>query len=242
MSLANRPSATVPPLVAGEHLDRATFHERYEQMPTGTRAELIGGVVYMPPPVGPEHGDWNTPAVLWLALYEAATPGVRVSVNASTALDDLGEPQPDVSLRILPEYGGQTRSEPGYLVGPPQLVVEVARTSRELDLGSKKEDYRRAGVSEYIVMALEPNELFWFVRRGSRFIALKPDQDGIYRSRIFPGLWLDVEGLWRRDLNRLRTALEAGLASPEHADLVARLAESKRRLEAGSESGQGSGG
>src|SRR5688572_13850889 len=97
-----------PPLVAGQRLDRVTFHERYERMPPNTRAELIGGVVYMPSPLSPDHGDVNAHIVSWLVGYERATRGVRVTINASTLLDDLGETQPDVSLRILPEYGGQT--------------------------------------------------------------------------------------------------------------------------------------
>ena len=41
----------LPPLVAGQHLDQPTFHERYEAMPPETWAELVGGVVYMPSPV-----------------------------------------------------------------------------------------------------------------------------------------------------------------------------------------------
>ena len=44
-----------PPLVAGQRLDRVTFHERYERMPPNTRAELIGGVVYMPSPLSYDH-------------------------------------------------------------------------------------------------------------------------------------------------------------------------------------------
>jgi Putative restriction endonuclease len=36
----------LPPLVASQHLDQPTFHERYEAMPPETRSELVGGVVY----------------------------------------------------------------------------------------------------------------------------------------------------------------------------------------------------
>jgi hypothetical protein len=58
MSTLERPNRDVlPPLEAGQRLDRATFHERYETMPPGTRAELVGGVVYMPSPLGIEHGE-----------------------------------------------------------------------------------------------------------------------------------------------------------------------------------------
>ena len=46
----------LPTLVEGQRLDQPTFHALYEAMPPGTRAELINGVVFMPNPVGLEHG------------------------------------------------------------------------------------------------------------------------------------------------------------------------------------------
>jgi hypothetical protein len=60
-------SATLAPLVEGQRHDQATFHDRYEQMPPGTRAELINGVVHMPSPVGPEHGRAVVLALVWLS-------------------------------------------------------------------------------------------------------------------------------------------------------------------------------
>jgi hypothetical protein len=42
----------IPPLEAGDRLDQRAFHERYERMGPGVRAELIGGEVHMPSPVG----------------------------------------------------------------------------------------------------------------------------------------------------------------------------------------------
>jgi hypothetical protein len=58
--------AALPPLVDGERLDRATFHERYEAMPPETRAELIGGVVVMRSPVGVRHWDVSTNLIGWV--------------------------------------------------------------------------------------------------------------------------------------------------------------------------------
>ncbi len=97
MSTRERPgwTASVAPLVEGQRLDQATFHERYEQMPPETRAELINGVVYMPSPLGPEHGRAAVPAPVWLSYYQENTPGVEVLDNTSTVLDVRGEPQPD---------------------------------------------------------------------------------------------------------------------------------------------------
>jgi Uma2 family endonuclease len=228
MSTINRPeSVAAPPLVAGQRLDQATFHERYEQMPSGTRAELIGGFVYMPSPLSPDHGDLTLPAVLWLGHYERFTPGVRGTVNTSTALDDRGEPQPDLSLRILPEFGGQTRTDPRFIVGAPELVIEIARSSRAIDLGPKREDYERAGAREYLVIALDPDEIHWHIRRGDRFEMLQPGPDGWFRSEVFPGLWLNPVALFRRDLSALTAALDQGLASPEHQAFVEHLARNQ---------------
>src|SRR5690349_20544412 len=64
MSTINRPKS--PPLKAGQRLDRATFHERYEAMPPETRAELIGGLVYMPSPLSLGHGRRDTRMTYWL--------------------------------------------------------------------------------------------------------------------------------------------------------------------------------
>ena len=49
------------------------------------------------------------------------------------------------------------------------------------------------------------------------------DPDGFYRSKIFPGLWLDPAALIRGKPPTVSAALQFGLASPEHADFVARL-------------------
>jgi Uma2 family endonuclease len=230
MSLIDHPTpSTAPPLVAGERLDRATFHNRYEQMPEGTRAELVGGVVYMPSPLRLDHGDTNHCVDMWLGYYEESTSGVRTSLNASTFLCDEGEPQPDLLMRILPECGGQTRVIDGYLDGPPELVVEISRSSRTFDLGPKYLDYERAGVLEYIVVGLEPDEVFWHVRRDDRFARVAPDADGLFRSAVFPGLWLDPEALFASDRRRLRSVVEQGVATPEHAAFVAKLAAAKQR-------------
>ena len=104
------------------------------------------------------------------------------------------------------------------------MVVEIARSSRSYDLKEKKADYERAGVLEYLVVELDPNRIHWFVRRGKHFKRLSPGPDGIYRSTVFPGLWLDAQSLFAEDRPRLIEVLEQGLATPEHAAFVAKLA------------------
>jgi Uma2 family endonuclease len=211
-------------LVEGQHLDQPTFHALYEAMPPGTRAELINGVVYMPSPVGPDHGVAHVPVIVWLDYYAEQTPGLQVMDNATAVLGRKSEPQPDALLRILPEFGGKTRVEKKFLAGPPELVVEVSHATRYVDLGPKLKDYQRAGVLEYVVRALEPDEVFWFVREGGILVPWALGEDGLYRSVNFPGLWLDPQALLRGDRRRLREVVDLSCATPEHAAFVAKLA------------------
>ena len=226
MSTIERQASTLPPLVDGERLSRAEFHERYEAMPPGTRAELIEGVVHiMASPLGPSHGSTHADVMLWLGVYRARTPDVKVFDNASTILDDEAEPQPDAILRIEPVCGGRMWMEGKYLAGGPELIVEVADTSRTIDLGPKRRDYERTGVQEYVVVALDPEEVYWHVRRGDNLVSVPAGADGLYRSEVFPGLWLDPDALLASDASGLLAALEPGLRTPEHEQFVARLAE-----------------
>jgi Uma2 family endonuclease len=218
-----------PPLEAGDHLDQKTFHERYEAMGDGLRAELIGGVVYIPSPLKPRHGRMHALVMRWLAEYEEDTPGTEVLDNTTNILGPDSEPQPDGCLLILPEKGGQTReNEDGYLEGAAELMAEIAASTESYDLHSKKTDYEKAGVKEYVVVALRQARVFWFVSRNGRFEELPPGPDGVLRSEVFPGLWLDPNALLRRDRKHLLEVLRQGLATREHTDFVKILASSQR--------------
>jgi hypothetical protein len=214
----------LPTLVAGQELDQPMFHERYEAMPPDTRAELVGGIVYMPSPMRLDHGNSSRIVAGWFLHYQWKTLGVTGADGATLKLDFKGEPQPDHMLRIPAELGGQTHvDDQGYLAGAPEMVVEVARSSRSFDLNQKKADYERVGVREYVVVEREPDRIHWFVLRHKRFQVLRPGPDGIYRSEVFPGLWLDAKALYAEDLPRLMEILDQGLATPEHAAFVAKL-------------------
>ncbi len=218
----------IPPLAPGQRLSQAEFHRRYEAMPPKTRAELVGGLVYMPSPLSADHGESTPDLIIWLGLYRRRTPGLRLADGATVILGDYGEPQPDALLRIEPELGGTCSvNEDNYLIGPPELVVEVAKSSRTFDLGAKRDDYARAGVPEYLVVTLVPEAVHWYVRGAKKFKPMRREADGLFHSRVFPGLWLDSSALLRADLDGVIAALERGLASPEHAAFVARQTAAK---------------
>ncbi|MGH9833230.1 MAG: Uma2 family endonuclease [Blastocatellia bacterium] len=220
----------IPPLRQGDYLTRAEFERRYEAMPEVNKAELIEGRVYMPSPVrakghGAPHGD----IVGWLVHYKAFTPGVSFFDNSTTRLDQDNEPQPDAQLRIDEALGGQPQiSDDDYIEGAPELAAEVASSSAPFDLNQKKEAYRRNGVQEYIVWQTPDRRIDWFGLADGQYAPLLPDADGIIRSRVFPGLWLDVEALLKDDMAKVLAVLQQGLASPEHGDFVKRLSEARQ--------------
>ena len=113
-------------------------------------------------------------------------------------------------------------------------MAEIAHSSRSIDLNQKKEDYRRAGVLEYLVLSVEDQRLFWFRLPPGELITA--NRKGIARSAVLPGLWLHEEALLAHDMNRTEAALRQGLASRAHASFVRRL--ERARLDRG-RGGQG---
>jgi Uma2 family endonuclease len=211
------------PLVRnGDRMTQGEFHRLYDRMSEDVKAELVEGVVYMTSPVGLEHGRLHVHLATVLTLYAGSTPGVEVTDNATVILSGEDEPQPDVSLRILPECGGQTRPQGIYIAGAPELIAEVAYSSRAIDLHAKRRAYARHGGIEYLVADLEGERLHWIDLRADQDLTVDPD--GVCRIRAFPGLWIDGPALFAYDVARLTGTLSAGLASPEHAAFVAALA------------------
>ncbi len=220
---------SVPELVDGERLDSAEFERRYHASSI-RKAELIEGVVRVASPVTDDHSPAHGSATLWVGLYQIGTPHLIMGVEGTVRLDQSNQPQPDVHLRIAPGFGGgATRSADGYVEGPPELIVEVAVTSTRLDLGDKLEAYRRNGVPEYIVWRVRDRAIDWFRLRDGRYERLVPGDDGLIRSVVFAGLWLDPAALIRGDLPALNAAVLAGLATEEHAAFVARLAGAQQQ-------------
>jgi hypothetical protein len=151
-------------LCNGDHLTQEEFHRRYSAYHEDVKFELIGGIVYTASPLKRRHGT-SQPLLSYIFVhYSGATPGTEVADNMTTILGEKSEPQPDLILRLLTECGGQSSyNEEEYLVGPPELVAEVAHSSRAIDMNRKRKDYLAAGVQEYLVLlCVEEQELHWF--------------------------------------------------------------------------------
>jgi Uma2 family endonuclease len=204
-------------------MGQAEFHRRYEAYHGDIKFELVGGFVHMSSPLRIKHSDYDGELGFVLGLYRRATPGIGELHNATAILGDESEPQPDLGLRILEEYGGQsTVNSKDYIVGPPELLAEIAYSTRSIDLHLKRVDYRFAGVQEYLVLCVEEQELHWFDFKSRR--PIRPTSKGVYRSRAFPGLWIDGAALMALKSQQVEDVARQGLATKDHAAFVEELA------------------
>jgi hypothetical protein len=198
----------------GDRMNREEFLERWEQMPGLKFAELIDGVVYMPSPLSRAHGRRDALMHLLIGTYAART-GVCEDVMNATCLMLESAPQPDISLNLLPKFGGAMNLTGKLASGVPELIVEVCLSSRSFDLGPKLALYQRAGVQEYIAVLLEEERVEWRSLESGSYRLMERDDAGVFRSAAFPGLWLDEPAFWKGDSQRMLEVLEAGLASAE---------------------------
>jgi len=220
-----RRSGRIEPLENGERLTAPEFLRRYEAMPEVKKAELIEGIVYMPSPVRFDgHAVPDTLMQFWLMSYVVQTPGTQAGGNGTVRLDIENVPQPDVILRITEECGGLSRlEEKGYLVGPPELIVEIAASSTSIDLHDKLRAYRRNGVKEYLVWRTLADAVDWFVLADGDYQRQAPDRKRHLRSFTLPGLVLNVPALLAQDGGAVLATLNTALKQPAHRAFVAKL-------------------
>jgi hypothetical protein len=206
-------------------LTRDEFERRYDATPGLRKAELIEGAVHMPPPARwDQHAGPHAKLVTWLGVYEAHTPGVQLGASGTLRLDLDNEPQPDAAMIIDPARGGQALVTPDdYVQGAPELVAEVAASTVSIDLNAKLSVYRRNGVREYLVWRVRDQAFSWFAMREGRHEALPLGTDGVLRSEVFPGLWLDTKAMAALDSATVLRVLHDGLQTPEHAAFVSKL-------------------
>ena len=140
--------------------------------------------------VGPNHAVYNgliyAAIVLYCALKQIQSRGL---VNASYRKPDRTEAQPDISYYFnesainIPDSNTiiDLATYPA-----PDLAIEVAATSLNEDLGTKRLLYESLGVKEYWVINVELNEILAFEILGVH------GSQRIRKSIVLPGLDLNV--------------------------------------------------
>ncbi len=101
------------------------------------------------------------------------------------------------------------------------MAAEIVGSSRAYDLHQKKGAYRRNGIREYLAWITDEQRVVRWELREAEYQEIAPAPDGLLKSGVFPGLWLDTQALLKGDMKTVLATLRRGLDSPEHNVFVA---------------------
>ncbi len=154
------------------------------------RIELLEGFLITMSPQDPRHSS------VVIALTELLIPLLpsrrQLRTQAPFAVSDGSEPEPDLAVVPRADYG---RRHPREAL----LVIEVANTSRGIDLGSKARVYAAAGVTEYWVVDVINDVVFRHLApTGAGYAELTEHTGGRLRSTAVPEVEVDLDALLAR--------------------------------------------
>jgi len=152
--------------------------------------ELAQGVVVVTNIPGYSHGRIVMRLWRMLSDYDRARPGVIIyeagGMECGLSLPGMRSVRhPDKALYLLPPPEG----EQPWSRWVPQVVAEVvSKGGRRRDLVEKREEYLRAGVSEYWILDPRRRELLALRRAGDVWEETVVPAGSVYRTHLLPGL------------------------------------------------------
>ena len=153
------------------------------------RVELLKGQLSEVSPQSPQHAALTQ----WLSgrLIRAIDPDVAgVRVQLPLRLAPVSEPEPDIAIVRAGAYG---REHPTGAL----LVIEIALSSRALDLGAKAEVYAAAGVGEYWVVDVPARTIHVHDSpAGDSYQQCRQVASGALRPPLAEAPQIDVEALF----------------------------------------------
>jgi Uma2 family endonuclease len=173
-----------------------------------TFAEWVDGEIIEMPPVRDEH-QFILGFLYRLLMAVVEEPELGLVYLAPFKLHLPSRPsgrEPDMFF-LHSEHAD--RAHPTYVEGPADLVVEiVSRESIQRDYQVKRAEYEAAGILEYwVIDPLQKTATFYHLGENGRYRAARLDANGIYTSRVIPGLRLRVSWLWQWPLPKFAAAL-----------------------------------
>ena len=152
------------------------------------RVELLDGEIIQMAPIGNRHRN----SVNWLADLMRGVIGGRamVQVQSPIQLDDANAPEPDIAVIRR----GSINEIGPVLPSDVYLLVEVADSSLEFDLGENLSRYAAAGIPEVWVANLRAGELVVNTEpEGSAYANVRVvPLDGAVSPQAFPDATLAV--------------------------------------------------
>jgi Uma2 family endonuclease len=181
-----------------EPLTFEAFLQQYDD----THAEWVNGEAIPKMPVSVKHQDTSmfllSLLINWLAYHNLGKvyhPPLLVKLPLPEGKEVAREPDIVVILNTNPG-----RFAEQYFDGAPDLIVEiVSPASRQTDRHVKFEEYETAGVPEYWLIDPDRRYAEFFQRdEEGLYRTVFSGSEGVYRSRVLEGFWLEVGWLWQR--------------------------------------------
>lgn len=176
---------------------RMSYEEFLAWLDEDTLAEWVDGAVEMASPASRRHQNVVKFLATPLSFY-ADVHRLRSVILApfQMKLARSGR-EPDL---LFVASAHRDRIKETYLDGAADLVIEVVSPeSAGRDRGDKFYEYREAGIPEHwpIDLQLDQAELYQLDAQG-RYQTVPPGANGVYRSKMARGFWINTQWLWLR--------------------------------------------
>jgi Uma2 family endonuclease len=168
-------------LVSSEEFAEADFDEPW-------RYERVAGRLVVMAPSGEETLDLSEPWRDALIFYKRDHPDIvqRVTSEAWIRVDGGTDRIGDIGVYLVPN--GPVGKIPDRV---PELMFEFVsegKKSRDRDYRMKREDYRRFGVREYVVIDRFASTVTVHSLRSDVYVAHSLGVNDVYSSPLLPGL------------------------------------------------------
>lgn len=153
------------------------------------RLELVDGEIVEMTPINVPHAVCVD--LLTMLLSRRVPEGVIVRVQSPIYIDEINEPQPDLTVLKPRDYLGQ-RHHPG-----PEdilLVIEVSDTTVSFDVRQKVPRYAQAGIAETWIVNLPRNglEVYTDPSGGKYMSTRKFGRGDVVTATTLPGVTIQV--------------------------------------------------
>ncbi len=154
-----------------------------------------------------------TDMALCVNRYRLFSPGWYVCVLAKVQLSPEESEVP--GLVAMVNYGRKKQCEARdeAFFGPPNFILDVFCDYNEEDFLRRRERFRQAGVTEYLVAVDDnPVGVLWHRLDGETYRLVESDEDGILRSQALPNFWVPLKALQDRDWWAVLGCIERGVS------------------------------
>ena len=189
---------------------KMTYEQFLRTVPEDVHAEWVDGEVVPMTPVSRDHNELSVFLLALLQHYVEAQNLGKIFCEPFQMKTGPGLPgrSPDL-LFVSKKKLSQLKKN--YLQGAADLVIEIiSPDSRARDRGEKFYEYEQGGVREYwLIDPVRKQVEFYELGKNGIYRLMNVGEDGIFRSQVLKGLWLQVSWLWQSPLPLLMTVLKS---------------------------------